>query len=96
MADCFSLIAWLGGTAQGEPMENETDAQKIKRLETAMELISFLQYRKDMHLGRPRLSDMNCIFCVAQLSKDYGAFGDYLTTEMMEAKIAQMREAVTA
>ena len=77
-------------------MEQETDKQKIKRLETALYLIAHLQYRKDTHLGRPRLSDMNCIFCVAHLSKDYGAFGDYLTTEMMEAKMSQLREAVSA
>jgi len=67
----------------------ETLEDKIKRLEKALELISHI-HKKDTHLGRPRMSDLNCILCVAQLSLSYGAFGDYLTTETIEEKLKTM------
>ena len=71
--------------------EPETLEQEIKRLKIALELISFISYKKDPHLGRPRLGDMDCAFCVSQLSLHYGAYGDYLTSEMMSAEIEKRR-----
>ena len=73
-------------------MKKETTKERLIRLEQALELISHLTYRESAHLGRPRLTDLSCIFCVAQLSIQYGGYGEYLTTETLASEIQRLKE----
>ncbi len=51
-----------------------TPTEKILRYEAALEYILILAEKK--HLGRPRLSDKKCIYCMAFFALHNGAYGD--------------------
>ncbi len=61
------------------------------RLKAALELIWKLEEHK--HLGRPRSSDMTCIFCIAYLTHNYGAFGEHLTEEDFRKQILSLAQS---
>ena len=71
---------------------NETLEQENLRLKSALQLICILQSKKKTHLGRPRSSDLKCIFCIAYLSANYGAY-EYLTREKLENAIKEHLDA---
>jgi len=51
-----------------------TQDEKIIRYEAALEYILILA--GDAHLGRPRLSDKKCIYCMAFFALNNGAYGN--------------------
>ncbi len=68
-------------------MTLEEIVQENDRMKSALHLIAILSEKRDMHLGRPRSSDMSCIFCIAYLSENYGAYGEHITKEDLDAQI---------
>lgn len=75
----------------------EALAQKeleIRRLKSALNLIAILDSKKNVHLGRPRSSDLTCIACVAYLSANNGAYGEYISQESLEAEITRQKEQI--
>ena len=70
-------------------IEERVDVLKkeIERLRAALRLIGLIESKRNMHLGRPRSSATNCIFCIAYLAENYGAYGEYLEKEDFEKAI---------
>ena len=61
---------------------NYVDASpEHERLKSAMNYIMLLAHKKDVHLGRPRLSDKSCIACMAYFALNNG---DYKETASKE------------
>jgi len=54
----------------------KVDAEN-ERLRYALEYI--LALTESTHLGRPRLSDRKCVFCMAFFALNNGAYGDEIT-----------------
>ena len=79
----IEALSVLIAHAEKEPLteEEEEVLAQNERFKSALHLITFLSEKRDMHLGRPRSSDMHCIFCVAYLSENYGAYGERITKE---------------
>jgi len=50
-----------------------------ERLKVALDYICLLSNIKNHHLGRPRLSDKKCIFCMAYFAINNGAFGEEIS-----------------
>lgn len=57
--------------------------KEIVFLKTTIDYMLMLESRKNVHLGRPRLSDMKCQFCVGYSALNNGAYGEKLTQEML-------------
>ena len=51
----------------------------IQRYEAALEYILMLANKKDPHLGHPRLTDKNCIYCMTYFALHNGAYGCYMS-----------------
>ena len=50
-----------------------------ERLRAALDYIALLAERKNPHLGRPRLSDKTCIFCMAYFALNNGDYGEFIS-----------------
>ncbi|MBK7380475.1 MAG: hypothetical protein IPJ03_16090 [Ignavibacteriales bacterium] len=66
-------------------------AEENKRLKSALKYITLLAEIKDPHLGHPRLSDKNCIFCMAYFALNNGAYGYEITGEEYEQLFEKRR-----
>ena len=53
-------------------------ADKEKYLREALDYIALVANKKNPHLGRPRSSDTECIFCLAYLALNDGAYGEHI------------------
>ena len=58
-----------------------SERKEIERLRSALDYIACLSMKENSHLGRPRLSDKTCIFCMAYFALNNGAFGESISTE---------------
>lgn len=58
-------------------MKEENIEQENKRLKEALDYIALISMKKNPHLGRPRSSDKDCIFCLAYLALNDGAYGEH-------------------
>ena len=67
-------------------MENDIET---KRYRDALDYITVVAMKKNPHLGRPRTSDKECIFCLAYLALNDGVYGESFDYETL-AK--QMRD----
>lgn len=67
-------------------MEKEIEELKNdnKFLKSVIDYFMVLEMKRNPHLGRPRLSDMNCLFCVGYIALNPGAYGENLTQEMIK------------
>lgn len=59
---------------------------EIERLRKALELVTILHLRKtkEVHLGRPRSTDLTCISCVSYIVLNDGAYGESISTQDLE------------
>lgn len=75
-----------------------TPEQKTERLEAAIDYMLILASEKDPHLGHPRLSDKNCIFCMGYFALNDGAYGYSITTDeykkLSEEKRANFKKKI--
>jgi len=55
--------------------------EENKRLRAALDYIALLAYRQNPHLGRPRLTDKKCIFCMAYFALNNGAYGENISKD---------------
>lgn len=74
-----------------EAREKET-TQKIKFLESALDYIALIANIENPHLGRPRSSDVKCIFCLAYLALNDGAYGEHFEYAEMAQALRELRE----
>jgi hypothetical protein len=51
------------------------------RMKSALTYINSLAYKKDVHLGHPRMSDKECIFCMSFFAIQKGTYGYEITKE---------------
>jgi len=58
---------------------NKSGSTGVSRLIAALEYIMMLVEKKNPHLGRPRLSDEECIFCAAFFAVNNGAYGYHIS-----------------
>lgn len=52
-------------------------------LREAIDYIAIVAMKKNPHLGRPRSSDKECIFCLAYLALNDGAYGEHFEYKEM-------------
>ena len=62
-----------------------------KRLKTALYYIMLLEDKRNMHLGRPRLSDKHCIYCMSFFALNNGSYGEHISTEQFETLIEKIK-----
>jgi hypothetical protein len=79
---------------QNTPDEDVIDSLKneVKRLKLSLRLISLIESNRNMHLGRPRSGDMNCIFCISYISSNDGAFGEHIDIGDLEQAISKFNK----
>ena len=63
-----------------------------ERLKVALDYICLLANKKNPHLGRPRLTNLECIFCMAYFALNNGAFGEYISIEDYKKLSNRLRE----
>lgn len=56
----------------------EEKQEKIDFLRSALDWIAIVANTQSPHLGRPRSSDTSCIFCMAYLALNDGAYGEHI------------------
>lgn len=57
---------------------NEEEIKKDnERLRQALDYIALVANKNNPHLGRPRTTDKDCIFCLAYFALNDGAFGEH-------------------
>lgn len=61
----------------------EAERVENKRLRSALDWIAIVSNEKNPHLGRPRSSDKTCIFCMAYLAINDGAYGEHIDYEAL-------------
>jgi hypothetical protein len=52
---------------------------ELERYRSALEYINALAAKKQMHLGRPRPSDRECLYCASYFALNNGAYGHYIS-----------------
>jgi len=70
----------------------ETDKEKIDRLESALDYIALIANISNPHLGRPRSSDKSCVFCMAYLALNDGAYGEHIDYKSLAKDLRKSRE----
>lgn len=73
--------------------ENKELKNEIERLRTAIDYILWLSNKKNPHLGHPRLSDRECVFCMGYFAINNGSFGYSLTTEDYKKLIEDFKKS---
>jgi O6-methylguanine-DNA--protein-cysteine methyltransferase len=69
-------------------MKNKkTIEEENKFLREALDYIALVANKKDPHLGRPRSSDKECIFCLAYLALNDGDYGEHFDYKQMAEEI---------
>ena len=71
---------------------SQVDAM-VRRYEAALEYILLLANKNNPHLGHPRLSDKNCIFCMAYFALNNGAYGYTIEEEDYRKLINELKNA---
>lgn len=79
--------------------EREIEAlqKENKRLRSALDWIALVSNKNNPHLGRPRSSEKECIFCMAYLAVNDRAYGEHvdyeaLAKQEMSASLTQEKE----
>ncbi|MBU1626538.1 hypothetical protein KKB18_04140 [bacterium] len=65
----------------------------VRRYEAALEYILLLANKKNPHLGHPRLSDKNCIVCMAYFALNNGAYGYNIEEDGYRILIDELKNA---
>ena len=73
----------LIGKSKCVDCEKEQLQKENKRLRAALDWIALVANKNNPHLGRPRSSDKTCIFCMAYLALNEGAYGEYIDYEKL-------------